>query len=174
MGRRGVLRGAALAVPAGALATAGLPVGPEAAWAQSAKVLQPHTMATLVRASRDIYPHDQVPDRFYVAAAANWDEKAASDAALRQLLDGGVAQLDTTAKAQHGRQYLDVAEEARRVAVLNTISGSPFFQRVRADLVVALYNQHDLWRIFGYEGSSFHFGGYLHRGFDDIDWLPKS
>ena len=25
----------------------------------------------------------------------------------------------------------------------------------------------------GYEGSSFEQGGYLHRGFNDLDWLPE-
>ena len=29
------------------------------------------------------------------------------------------------------------------------------------------------WKKLGYEGSSAEHGGYLHRGFDDIDWLPK-
>ena len=33
-------------------------------------------------------------------------------------------------------------------------------------------NQKALWPKFGYEGSSFEHGGYLHRGFNDLDWLP--
>ena len=28
-----------------------------------------------------------------------------------------------------------------------------------------------VWAHIGYEGSSFERGGYLQRGFDDIDWL---
>ncbi len=42
---------------------------------------------------------------------------------------------------------------------------------MRANLIVGLYNQKELWPIFGYEGASFDKGGYLERGFDDIDWL---
>jgi len=38
-------------------------------------------------------------------------------------------------------------------------------------MITALYNQKDVWTKLGYEGSSAEFGGYLHRGFDDIDWL---
>ena len=34
-----------------------------------------------------------------------------------------------------------------------------------------LYNQPELWTKFGYEGPSSAQGGYLHRGFNDIDWL---
>jgi hypothetical protein len=38
--------------------------------------------------------------------------------------------------------------------------------------VTALYNQQELWTKLGYEGSSAEKGGYLHRGFNDLDWLP--
>jgi len=30
-----------------------------------------------------------------------------------------------------------------------------------------------LWKTLGYQGSSIEHGGYLYRGFDDIDWLPQ-
>jgi len=39
--------------------------------------------------------------------------------------------------------------------------------------VVSLYNQHDVWTKLGYEGPSWEKGGYLERGFNDIDWLPE-
>jgi hypothetical protein len=39
-------------------------------------------------------------------------------------------------------------------------------------MITALYNQPDLWAKLGYEGSSAEHGGYIHRGFNDIDWLP--
>jgi hypothetical protein len=53
------------------------------------------------------------------------------------------------------------------------IEETEFFKKLRSDLVVSLYNQKDLWPKFGYEGASAEKGGYLHRGFDDISWLPK-
>jgi hypothetical protein len=31
-----------------------------------------------------------------------------------------------------------------------------------------------VYRFFGFEGSSVEQGGYIHRGFDDIGWLPSS
>ena len=86
----------------------------------------------------------------------------------------GVASLDEQAAAAHRRSYLELDDEAARVSVLKAASDSPFFQAVRSDLVVSFYNQPDLWALFGYEGSSFEHGGYIHRGFDDIDWLPKA
>ena len=42
---------------------------------------------------------------------------------------------------------------------------------MRSDLVVSLYNQKEVWPVFGYEGESYSHGGYIHRGFDDITWL---
>ena len=45
---------------------------------------------------------------------------------------------------------------------------------LRSDLVVSLYNQPEIWPKFGYEGSSAEHGGYLARGFDDINWLPTA
>jgi len=46
-----------------------------------------------------------------------------------------------------------------------------FFQTVRGGLVVSLYNQKEVWPLFGYEGESYSKGGYIDRGFDDIAWL---
>ena len=63
-------------MPAAAVAAAGMTISPEAAWAQDAKNLTPHTMATLARMARDIYPHDRLADVYYVTAVAGYDAKA--------------------------------------------------------------------------------------------------
>lgn len=60
-----------------------------------------------------------------------------------------------------------------RVTLLQGIEQTAFFKALRSDLVVSLYNQEELWPKFGYEGSSAEHGGYIKRGFDDINWLPK-
>ena len=54
---------------------------------------------------------------------------------------------------------------------MQAIEGTVFFGTVRAGLVTGLYNQKEVWPIFGYEGESFSKGGYIERGFDDINWL---
>lgn len=172
VGRRVFIRGAATVVPATALASAGMAISAEAAWAQQAKTLPPHSMATLVRMSRDIYPHDHVPDVHYVRAVAPYDEKAAGDADLKKLLEDGVATLDKNADDRFKTTYLMVPDERDRFALLTQIADTPFFNKIRSGLVVSLYNQPDLWKRFGYEGSSFEHGGYINRGFNDIDWLP--
>ena len=68
-----------------------------AAWAVEVTALKPETMATLVQMARDIYPHDRIPDQFYVVAVKGYDTSATTlacysgagfDPALRE--DGDV------------------------------------------------------------------------------------
>ena len=49
---------------------------------------------------------------------------------------------------------------------------SEFFALLRSTAVVELYDNPLVWKAFGYEGPSAHLGGYVNRGFDDLDWLP--
>ncbi len=163
--RRTVLRGSAIAVPGIA---AGMAIAPDAAWAQGAKNLTPATMATLARAARDIYPHDRLADAHYITAVAGYDSAAP---AVRELMTKGCASLDAEAHKRHGTVYLAVADESDRVAILQAMETSAFFGKLRGDLVVTLYNQQSLWMKFGYEGASADKGGYINRGFNDIDWL---
>ena len=170
--RRIFLKGAAAAAPLAAIATS-IPLGIEDAWAQDATALQPTTMKTLVKVARDIYPHDMLVDSYYVTAIKPWDGKAAKDAAVKTMIEDGVKRLDQDAQDKHKCSYAQVAWEADRVALLLGIEQTAFFKALRSDLVVSLYNQEAVWPKFGYEGSSAEHGGYIHRGFNDIDWLPK-
>ena len=58
------------------------------------------------------------------------------------------------------------------MSLLRGIADAEFFAFIRGVTVVTLYNDHEVWGLLGYEGESFSKGGYLHRGFDDLDWLP--
>ena len=170
--RRVFLQGAATAVPTVAIATsAGL--GLTDAWADDATALTPATLKTLVKVARDIYPHDFLVDSYYITAIKPWDGKAAKDPATKALLEDGVRRLDQDAQDRHKMVYAQVPWEADRVVLLQGIEQTEFFKKVRSDLVVSLYNQEELWPKFGYEGSSAEHGGYIKRGFNDIDWLPK-
>lgn len=170
--RRSFLKGAASAAPVAALA-AGTPLAASDTWAEGAQALTPHCLKTLVLMARDIYPHDQLSDQYYRTAILPWDAKAAGDGDTRTLLEQGVAGLDAAAQAKHGQPYLGVGWEDDRVPLLRGIETGDFFKKIRADLVVSLYNQKPLWRKLGYEGSSAEHGGYLERGFNDIDWVGK-
>jgi hypothetical protein len=149
----------------------GMIVGANGAWAVSVKNLKPETMQTLIQMARDIYPHDQLADGYYATAVAGYDEQAGSDAAVKAMIEDGVAGLDAMAQTKHAARYVGVAWEADRVALLTQIEKSPFFQTVRGGLVTGIYNNPKVWPKFGYEGASAEKGGYLDRGFDDIDWI---
>lgn len=141
------------------------------AWAQMPKATKPETFASLVQMSRDCYPHDRIEDKYYATAVEIIDEAARSSPEQLALLEDGMGALDKAAAEAHGMPYAKLAKEEDRVALLKAIETGPFFQKVRSNLVVGLYNQKDLWPIFGYEGASADKGGYIERGFNDIDWL---
>lgn len=156
------------AFAAGALTVvgAGFIAAPNAAWALEVTTIKPEQMAALVQMARDIYPHDRIADAFYAVAVKGYDS-----ADQKALVDEGVAALNAAAQAQGHADYVSIGWEEDRVKVLQAIETTPFFQTVRAGLVTGLYNQKDIWPLFGYEGESFSQGGYIERGFDDIDWL---
>ena len=143
---------------------------PTGAWAIATTALDEHTATTLVKMCRHLYPHDALGDAPYSKIVEEFDKKASTDSAFAQLLRDGVASLDA---GSHGK-WLDVSDEDKLQA-LKSMETTPFFQTVRGTMVSTpgLYNQPVVWKQFGYEGSSWQFGGYLNRGFDDISWLPK-
>ena len=145
---------------------AGAIINPLEAWGLEVKTLKPETMRTLIQMARDIYPHDRVGDRFYAMAIKSYDVTEQKD-----MVAEGIVALDEAAKKAGFDNYLAAGWEDDRVAILRSIQDTPFFQTVRGGLVTGLYNQKDIWPIFGYEGESFSQGGYIDRGFDDIDWL---
>ncbi len=163
-------RRAFLGRSAGAVALAGLASG--IGLAAPLKTVKAPAAATLVKMARDLYPHDRLADLFYENAVATIDGKIAAEPASARLLADGVVALDKAATEKFGKPYAAITAEGDRVAVLKSIEGTPFFTRMRSEMITALYNQPDLWAKFGYEGSSAEHGGYLHRGFNDIDWLP--
>jgi hypothetical protein len=169
LSRRGFLQRSATGFAAAiAITSTGALLNVSEAWALDVKGLKPETMKTLILVARDIYPHDKVADRYYAIAMKAYDDKAAGDPATKGEIEAFAAALDGVA-GEGG--YVGRRWEADRVAILKNQSADPMFETIRSGLVVSLYNQKEIWPIFGYEGESFSKGGYLERGFDDISWL---
>src|SRR5690349_3068220 len=99
---------------------------------------------------RCIYPHERFPDGPYQKVAEGLDAAAADDAALAGVLEQGVRDLD----AARGTPFTELSDEDAR-AVVEGIAETPFFSSVRANAVVALYDQPEVWEQLGYEGPSF-------------------
>jgi hypothetical protein len=138
-------------------------------WPSQLAAIESSNAAMLVRMCRVLYPHDGLSDGHYADCVVSLDAKAAADSALAKQLNDGASALN----AASGGKFLEL-DEAAQVAALVTIENTAFFQSVRGHMVVALYTDRKVWAELGYEGPSFPYGGYLERGFDDIDWLPES
>jgi hypothetical protein len=70
-----------------------------------------------------------------------------------------------------GRAFAELSSD-EQLGALTKIAGSEFFELVRSTAVVEVYSDERTWQVCGYEGPSFDKGGYINRGFDDLDWLP--
>ena len=169
--RRQVLSTGTASLVAYTMMPGGIIVGAGNAWAAKTKSLKPQTFATLVQMARDIYPHDFVSDKYYAGVVSGFDDAAAKSNDDKKAFEDGVSQLNASANSKNGADYVDVKWEGQRVALLRDMTSNPFFQRVRGALVGGIYGNAEVWPLFGYEGPSFPKGGYIDRGFDDIDWL---
>lgn len=123
---------------------------------------------TLVKVVRTAFPHQRFPDGPYHRAADAVVEAAGSDAwFLAQLLQG-LVDLDS----QRDQPFAELDDETA-AAVLRGADGTPFLTKIVDSVVVTLYSDPEVWGLIGYEGPSFDQGGYINRGYDDLDWLPE-
>lgn len=169
--RRTALKGAVAGLIVAGTGAGGLVFGHAKAWAATAENLDADTFATLVQMSRDTYPHSRLDDSFYAEAVSGLDKAAKDDAGLKTMLTDGAAKLDMEATGMKAASYRTMSNEDDRVAILKSMEADPFFQKIRGNLVTGLYNNQKAWPLFGYEGESASQGGYIDRGFADIDWL---
>jgi hypothetical protein len=169
--RRGFLQGGAMALGAAAAGPAALAATGPDGLARTFPTLGAATAHTLLRMARDVFPHDRLADRYYIDAILPLERAAAKDKAQAALLQQGVRDLDKAATARYGKPYAAVKREPERVALLKAIETMPFFEKVRGEMVTSLYDNKAVWPLLGYEGSSWEQGGYINRGFNDIDWL---
>jgi len=138
-----------------------------AGWISVLTHLTPEAAETLVVFVRTLYPHEGLPDRVYRRVVATYDRLAAESAAASAIIADTLAALE-------GGQAPPFAErsESYRVAAIRRIEATPGFFFLQRTAVRFLYDDLEVWSAFGYEGASVHLGGYVDRGFDDLDWLP--
>lgn len=122
---------------------------------------------TLVAMIRAAFPHDEVPDAAYERTARAVVSAAEDTIWMRVKLASGLDSLEALA----GGRFTELSRE-EALPVLRRIQHTPFFGFVRQTTVVTLYEDEEVWEALGYEGPSFDKGGYIDRGFDDLDWLP--
>lgn len=167
MKRREFIKTGAMVVVGTAVVASGLI--PEAAAAEQATpklaVLKPDEAQTLFSVARTIFPHSKLGDAPYWQTVAELDAAAKTDPSVAQILRGGVEQLNGPTK------FTDL-DQQKKVEALTVIQNTPFFQKVRGAELQTLYSHPDTFKSLGYQGAAYKYGGYIHRGFNDLDWLP--
>lgn len=130
--------------------------------------------ATLLRMIQDIYPHPDVLQlEHYQAIAATVMKNAEGNADILSGLTAGLAMIDEQAQALFGTAYVGIDDPDAREGLLRHFQDEGFFQNVRWTAYFGIYDNKDLWPLFGYEGSSVEYGGYIDRGFSDITFVPE-
>lgn len=127
----------------------------------------PEARSILVRVIKVAFPHRGVPDGPYERMADRIIELANESTWFRMKLIQGIATLNSLA----GGTFTDL-DDAGATQALRHIENTDFFGFIRRTTILEMYEDEEIWEVLGYEGPSFDKGGYLDRGFDDLDWLP--
>lgn len=128
----------------------------------------PQARRGLVALLRAAYPHATFPDGPYERTAEEILRQVDESLWHRLTLATGLESLDAAAGGDFAALDPETAYH-----LLVTIEDAEFFRFVRSVAVVTFYDDEEVHRLLGYEGPSYDKGGYLHRGFDDLDWLPS-
>lgn len=165
--RRDFLKASGVLMGVLGTSSAFLAFAPSRAWAVELSALSDAQGQALMAFAHTLYPHDTLDDAAYALVVKALDGSAKDQATL-DMLNAGIQTLD----AGSGGSFVNASEDARLAAV-KAIEGSPFFNSVRGTTVANLYNNPIAFAHFGYQGSAWEHGGYKHRGFDDLTWLPN-
>jgi hypothetical protein len=166
MKRREFLKTSALAVAGTAVAASGLlTVTAAGDWTASLGTLKPDQAEALLVMAKRIFPHNNLNDSCYLKVVELLDANSKSDPAVAKLLSEGVESLDSK-----GTKFTALSEN-EQIAALETIQSSPFFLKVRGTELESLYSNPEVWKAFDYQGPAYASGGYIKRGFNDLNWL---
>jgi hypothetical protein len=125
--------------------------------------------ATLAQFGRLLFPINGLGDDVYKSVMSNVLSALSGNPATEDALATAESELNA---ASDGDWY--AATEAAQISAIESIQSEPFFAAVLGTLRGAFHYDPAVWEFIQYPGSSKEHGGYLHRGFDDIDWLPES
>lgn len=139
----------------------------EAEWLDALRHFDAPQARSLLMLLRTLYPHDALHDRVYRRVVAVIDGVCAMQTS--QAI--GVARLLASLDQAFALPFAGLSESFR-VLALKSHESLPAFRFLQRSAVRHLYDDLELWQAFGYEGASHHLGGFVDRGFDDLDWLP--
>ena len=167
LARREFLKGSGVLFGTLAAGTLLASLAPSSAWALELKILSAAQGQTLMAMGRVLYPHQTLPDAVYALLAKDLDAKATGDAGAAKLMREGAAWLDKSAGGS-----FEKASAREQEDIVRGMEGTAFFAAVRGQCVTSLYDNDMTYAVLGYPGSSWEKGGYITRGFQDLQWLP--
>jgi len=104
----------------------------------------------------------------YTKVAEVLTQRAKQDNRVAAMLSAGVQALN-----QQNTAWLELPNDKQRTMIRKQ-TNTPFFQLLHWTTTETVLGAPNVWKQLGYQGSSIEYGGYLHRGFNDIDWLPSA
>ncbi len=122
----------------------------------------------LTRMARLLFPHDGIADAVYAEVIDSILSDATNDASMTEMLKQAVAALNA---AQNDDWFDIVADD--QIKAMKAVENKAFLAAIQGGVRARFYNHPKVWEHIGYPGSSVESGGYVDRGFDDIDWLPE-
>ncbi|MDX2410314.1 MAG: hypothetical protein QNK16_00010 [Woeseiaceae bacterium] len=142
-------------------------IGSSAAWADTngENEKNPGAMAQLARL---LFPHAELPNEVYAEVIDEVLAWTAADPAT----DGLLAAAEQALNAEVKQSWFELTQD-EQLAMLRALQDKPAIVGIREMVRFRLYQHRTLWQHIGYPGSSKELGGYINRGFDDIDWLPE-
>ena len=116
-----------------------------------------------------LYPHEGFPDSIYERVTSAVADAIAASPENSEMVEEGLAALEEAIPDGDWEQI----DQAQLEEILGSVEAEPFFGFVKNQAMQLLYSDPEVWDLIGYGGSSVEHGGYLNRGFNDINWLPE-
>ena len=134
---------------------------------KSAPALSQQELDVLADLAYQLVPLLEPSAPVYRSVAAAIQNQALQNPGLVAMVSNGIVVLSD----KNDKPWLELTAK-QRVAVIQSEYSNQFLGLIRWIACEQVLRDTQVWAKLGYQGSSIEYGGYLHRGFDDIDWLP--
>lgn len=135
---------------------------------RASELLDDAARPDLLAVARALFPHDGLGDGPYYRAVDSFVAGASIAPRLLHMVNEGLRELRSSAAGP-----LDELRPDHFRLLLEQREATSFFTAARTAVAYALYDDREVWEYIGYPGPAFDLGGYLNRGFNDLDWLPE-
>jgi hypothetical protein len=131
---------------------------------QSPAELSAEQMAKLERVVWLLFPVNGLDSGPYQRTAAGIVQSASANPERFEMLKLGLDELD-------GNGAFMKQSESVQTDKLRRMEQGAFFQFLLMETRSRFWDDREVWKRIGYEGSSLEKGGYINHGLADIDWL---